>query len=192
MWWSRVSRFCKTGLWVGSYRWSMTGTENDTTQTNSTDNRTASTSSTAGFPNEATSRFTVASWSETAFVDIDGEGTTMGDTYYPKRGLTQADVAYRYTGGMEGTGTVRYLIGYQSGEAPVLGFERFEGSIAGQEGSCVFRHLGVQDAGSVTATIEVVEGLGTGGLAGLRGRAELRIAGESKDGYELVLDYALG
>ena len=31
--------------------------------------------------------------------------------------------------------------------------------------------------------------MGTGGLEGLRGEAELRIAGHSEDGYELVLAY---
>ena len=55
----------------------------------------------------------------------------------------------------------------------------------------MFQHVGSQDAGSVTARLEVVPGMGTGGLEGLRGEAELRIAGHSDDGYELVLSYDL-
>ena len=39
--------------------------------------------------------------------------------------------------------------------------------------------------------VEVVPGMGTGGLEGLRGEAELKIAGHSDDGYELVLSYDL-
>jgi hypothetical protein len=144
------------------------------------------------YTKKATCRFEVASWKEKAYVDIDeGEGTTAGEMYYPKRGLTQAQVGYTYTGEVEGSSSLAYLIAYKGDAAPVLGLEQFTGSIGGHEGSCVFQHLGSQDAGSVSAHLEVVPGLGTGGLEGLRGEAELRIAGHSEDGYELVLSYDL-
>ena len=145
------------------------------------------------YTKKATCRFDVASWSEKAYVDIDeGEGTTAGDMYYPKRGLTRATVGYTYHGEVEGSSTLTYLIAYKADAAPVLGLEQFVGSVEGHEGSCVFRHVGSQDAGSVTARLEVVPGMGTGGLETLRGEAELRIAGHSDDGYELVLSYDLG
>lgn len=142
------------------------------------------------YSHKAVCRFTVPAWSESPFVDIDGEGITAGDNYYPSRGLTRAEVSYAYTGDVEGTSTVTYLIAYLDGPAPVLGFERFEGTIGGHDGTCVFRHTGNQDAGTVTGRIEVVPGMGTGGLTGLRGEAELSIAGHSDDGYELVLAYS--
>jgi hypothetical protein len=141
---------------------------------------------------KATCRFQVASWTETVYVDIDGEGTTMGDAYYPNRGLTRVAVSYAYTGAIEGTSTLTYLIAYKADAAPVLGLEQFTGSIDGHEGSCVFRHVGSQDTGSVSAHLDVVPGMGTGGLEGLRGEADLAIAGHSDDGYELVLSYDLG
>lgn len=143
------------------------------------------------YAHEAKSRFTVTGWSEAAFVDIDGEGTTMGDAYYPRRGLSRADVKYAYNGDIEGNSTVAYLISYKEGAAPVTGFERFEGSIGGHDGSCVLRHTGSHTGEGVEAHVEVVPGMGTGGLADLRGEAELRIAGHSDDGYELVLVYDL-
>jgi hypothetical protein len=144
------------------------------------------------YSHTATCRFDVASWSEEAYVDIDeGEGTTAGDMYYPKRGLTRAQVGYTYSGEVEGSSTLTYLIAYKADAAPVLGLEQFTGSVAGQEGTCVFMHTGTQDAGSVSAHLEVVPGMGTGGLEGLKGEAELRIAGHSDDGYELVLSYDL-
>lgn len=143
------------------------------------------------YTHKTTCRFTVASWSEDLVSDIDGEGTTAGEMYYPKRGVTRAQVGYAYTGDVEGTSTLVYLIAYKAGAAPVVGMERFEGSIDGHEGSCVFQHLGSQDAGSVSAHLEVVPGMGTGGLENLRGEAELSIAGHSDDGYELVLCYDL-
>ncbi|UYM04283.1 DUF3224 domain-containing protein [Solicola gregarius] len=143
------------------------------------------------YAHEATSRFTVAAWSEAAFVDIDGEGTTMGDAYYPSRGLSKADVTYSYAGEIEGTSTVAYLISYKAGAAPLSGFERFEGTIGGHDGSCVLRHTGSHTGEGVEARVEVVPGMGTGGLVDLRGEAQLRIAGHSDDGYELVLTYDL-
>ena len=144
------------------------------------------------YSKKATCRFDVASWSEQVDVDIDeGEGITSGETYYPKRGLTHAKVGYTYAGDVEGSSTLTYLIAYKADAAPVLGLEQFVGSVDGHEGSCVFRHVGSQDAGSVTARLEVVPGMGTGGLETLRGEAELRIAGHSDDGYELVFSYDL-
>jgi hypothetical protein len=50
----------------------------------------------------------------------------------------------------------------------------------------------VGDRGSVSARIEVVPGMGTGGLEGLVGEAELAIAGHSEDGFDLVLSYDIG
>lgn len=143
------------------------------------------------YSKKATCRFDVKSWVETLVSDIDGTGTTAGEAYYPDRGFTRTETVYTYRGDVEGTGTGAGLIAYHAGAAPVLGLERFDGSIGGQEGSCVFRHVGVQDKGSVTDHLDVVSGMGTGGLEGLRGEAEVRIAGSSDDGYELVLSYDL-
>ncbi|NUR07189.1 MAG: DUF3224 domain-containing protein [Nocardioidaceae bacterium] len=143
------------------------------------------------YAKKATGRFDVTAWQEETFVDVDGSGTTAGDAYYPDRGLSRAQVAYRYTGDLEGTSTAVLLIAYKADAAPVLGLEQFTGSVDGHEGSCVFRQVGEQDKGSVSTRLEVVPGLGTGGLEHLRGEAELRIAGHSDDGYELVLSYDL-
>lgn len=137
-------------------------------------------------------RFAPTSWSEQVLVDVDGTGTTSGDAYYPDRGFTRVEATYRYSGAVEGTSTMTYLIAYMAGgAAPVLGFERFVGSVDGHEGSFVVRHTGEQDSGSVRGRLEVVPGMGTGDLEALRGEADLVIAGHSEDGYELVLRYDL-
>lgn len=143
------------------------------------------------YGNESKGTFSVTSWSETAFVDIDGARTTAGDAYYPNRGLSRADVTYTYAGDIDGVSTVAYLISYKKGAAPIVGFERFEGSIGGHDGSCVLRHTGTHTGEGVEARVEVVPGMGTGGLVDLRGEAELRIAGHSDHGYEFVLAYDL-
>lgn len=144
------------------------------------------------YTHKAVSRFKVSSWDEKLLFDIDGEGVTGGEVYYPRRGAGRADVAYSWTGAMEGTSTLVYLIAYAPGGAPTVGLERFEGSLDGREGSFVLCHVGHQDEGRVREHLEVVPGMGTGGLEGLRGVAELTIAGHSEDGYELVLHYDLG
>lgn len=145
----------------------------------------------ATYTRTASARFRVSAWDEKVELDIDGEGTTRGEAYYPNRGITRAAVGYTYTGDLEGTSTVSYVFAYNGGEAPILGLERFTGSIGGQEGSCVLRHVGVHDASSVTARLEVVAGMGTGGLEGLRGEADLRVEGHAPDGYPIELRYDL-
>jgi hypothetical protein len=141
------------------------------------------------YAHKASSKFNVTSWEETLVSDIDGEGTTAAGSYYPARGLTRTSVRYSYTGDIEGSSSVVYLIAYKADAAPVLGMERFEGSIGGHEGTCVFRHVGSQDRGSVSGHLEVVPGMGTGGLEGLRGEADLAISGHSDGGYDLTLSY---
>ncbi|MEY8042697.1 DUF3224 domain-containing protein [Saccharopolyspora cebuensis] len=141
------------------------------------------------FAKKATGRFSVTSWTEQVVTDIDGEGQERGGVRYPTRGITRAEVSYTYSGAIEGTSTLTYLITYRPGGAPVLGFEHFEGSIDGRTGSCVLRHTGTQDETGVFEHVEVVPGLGTGELAELRGEADLAVVGHSEDGYELVLSY---
>lgn len=136
-------------------------------------------------------RFTVTSWDEKVIVDIDGEGVEINGVTYPQRGFSRADTAYAYSGDVQGTGTVAYLIAYNPGFAPTSGFERFEGSIDGHDGSLVFQHLGDHDEQAVRATLTIVEGLGTGGLEDMRGEATVELAGHSDDGYDITLSYDL-
>jgi hypothetical protein len=144
---------------------------------------------------KATCRFTVSSWEEEVYADIDGTGAAhrgSGDMHHPDRGLSRAQVSYCYTGDLEGTSTLVYLLGYRGGDDLVMGLERFEGSVAGHEGSFVLRHEAVHDSASVHGRVTVVPGMGTGALERLRGEAELTIAGHSEEGYELVLSYDVG
>ena len=147
---------------------------------------------TASYSHKAVGRFQVSSWDEKVVTDIDGEGTTYGEVYYPKRGVTRAEVTYTYTGAMQGTSTAAYLMGYRGGDDVVLALERFTGSIDGHDGSCVFQHTGSHDSSSVRGHLRVVPGMGTGALTNLRGEADLLLDGHSEDGYELVLRYDLG
>lgn len=136
-------------------------------------------------------RFNVASWAETIVVDIDGDAIERNGVQYPKRGFSRAEAGYTYTGAIEGSSVIAYLISYRPDAAPIAGFERFEGSIDGHDGSLVFQHVGEQDAGGVRATLTIVEGMGTGGLENMTGEATVNLAGHSENGYELTLRYDL-
>jgi hypothetical protein len=138
-----------------------------------------------------TARFAVTSWDEHVVVDIDGETTEVNGVAYPSRGFSRVDAGYAYTGPIEGSGVVAYLISYRPGTAPVTGFERFEGSIDGHDGSLVLQHHGEHDPAGVRATLTIVEGMGTGGLETMTGEATVEIAGHSEDGYEITLAYDL-
>lgn len=144
---------------------------------------------------QTTGKFTPTGWDESVVEDIDGEGETRNGTYYPQRGITTATVTYAYTGDVEGQGVVTYLFAYRdskAGHADITGFERFTGTIDGHEGSCVLRHSGTYADGAVTATVEVLPGLGTDDLTGLTGSAELSMAGAPPEGgFDLTLTYDL-
>lgn len=144
------------------------------------------------YPHKAVTRFQVSSWAETTLVDIDGVGTQHGDVYTPTRGLSRVEAGYTYTGGLEGTSTMVYLLAYHPGSPPAFGLEHVTGSLEGHEGSFVLQHVGEHDAEAVTVHVQVVPGMGTGDLVDLRGEGQLRIAGHSDSGYELVLHYSLG
>lgn len=136
-----------------------------------------------------TARFTVSSWTESVIADIDGETTEINGTHYPKRGFSRADVGYTYEGSIAGTSTIAYLISYRPGAAPIAGFERFEGSIDGHDGSLVFQHSGEHDAEGVRATLTIIEGMGTGALETMTGAATVNLAGHSDKGFEITLSY---
>ncbi len=130
-------------------------------------------------------------WTETVKEDIDaGQGPTNHGVYYPKRGVTSVEATFTYSGEMEGTSTALYLITYREGPAPVLAVERFTGTIGGLEGSCVWTSTGTQAEHGVDAMAEIVTGMGTGGLAGLRGKLHVSLQGAPPDdGYPLTLEY---
>ena len=146
------------------------------------------------YSRKATGRFKVAGWKEQANVDIDGAGVTMGEAYIPTRGLTHAECSYTYEGEIEGTVTSWMLCAYAPGEpATFEGYAQLTGAIAGQEGTCVWRITGTYtEAEGVRQHLEIVAGLGTGGLEGIKGESDLALPTDAPDGYEMVLAYDLG
>ncbi len=140
----------------------------------------------------ATATFQVTSWEETVLANVDGTTTEIQGIEYPSRGFSRAEVTYSYTGDLEGTGSLTYLIAYRAGEtAPGFAFEHVVGSLGGHDGSFVLQHVGEHDEQGVRMTLTIVEGSGTGGLATIRGEGEVTLGGHSDDGYPITLDYDL-
>ena len=101
--------------------------------------------------------------------------------------LTQASCRQVYRGDIEGTSVLEYLMVYEDGgAASFVGMERIEGTVAGRSGSFALQHIGTFREGKARMTLEIVEGAGTGALAGLRGSGTFESAHAAE--YEVVLE----
>jgi Protein of unknown function (DUF3224) len=124
---------------------------------------------------KATGSFTIKSWDEQPFAELEGG---------PK--LTQARVTTTYTGDLDGEGTSTLVMAYDGADASYAGYERVVGSLGGRSGSFVLRLAGGFEQGAARTDWTVVEGSGTGELAGLRGEGGyVAKQGEPEVAYEL-------
>jgi hypothetical protein len=124
---------------------------------------------------KATGSFTIKSWDEQPFAEVEGA---------PK--LTQARVTTTYGGDLDGEGTSTLVMAYDGDDASYAGYERVVGSLGGRPGSFVLRLGGGFEQGAARTTWTVVEGSGTGELAGLQGEGGyLAKQGEPEVAYEL-------
>jgi Protein of unknown function (DUF3224) len=123
----------------------------------------------------ATGTFTIKAWDEQPYAEAEGA---------PK--LTHARVTTAYTGELDGEGSHGLLMVYDQADATYTGYERFTGSLGGRSGSFVLRLEGGFKDGAARTTWTVVEGTGTGDLAGLRGEGGyVANQGEPEVAYEL-------
>jgi hypothetical protein len=75
-----------------------------------------------------------------------------------------------------------------AGSAGYVAIEQVRGTLQGRQGSFVLQHHGLMNRGAPQLGISVVPDSGTGALAGLAGRMDIRIEG-GKHFYDL--DYTL-
>jgi uncharacterized protein DUF3224 len=107
--------------------------------------------------------------------------------------ITRASVAFAYTGDLQAESAMEYLMAYGDDEsATVIGLERVSGQLDGTSGSFVLESRGGYAAGTARGELTIVDGSGTGGLKGIRGRGT---STANKDGtthfaleYELVFE----
>jgi hypothetical protein len=88
------------------------------------------------------------------------------------RKVTRATVEKRYQGGLEGSGTMEYVMAYApDGSATFVGLERVDGRLDGHEGTFILEDHGTFRDGVASSTFRIVPGSGTDALAGLSGSA---------------------
>ena len=127
----------------------------------------------------ANSRFAIKAWDEKPYDERQG---------LPK--LTRASVAKTFSGDLEGTGQLEYLMVYRTdGSAAFVGLERVVGRLGGKTGTFVLQRTGVFEGGQAKEAYSVVPGSGTGELQGLRGEGSSSV-GHGMD-HPFVLTYEL-
>jgi uncharacterized protein DUF3224 len=128
----------------------------------------------------ATMTLTVQGWDEDTYEERDGGGK-----------LTLADVTQGVTGDGEGTAKARWIMAYTAADrAEYVGLQTVTGSLAGRSGSFVLRTTGTFDGSKAVGDLTVVEGSGTGELAGISGTGSFSAPMGSE--AELTLEYELG
>ena len=124
--------------------------------------------------------FELTSWNEEPYAQVD-EG----------RKLSRARVTQRFTGGIEGEGSVEWLLCYRpDGTADWVGMQQVTGQVDGRSGGFVLQTAGTFDGQTAKGDWSVVPGSGTGELDGLGGAGHIEAPMGSKASF--VLDYELG
>lgn len=125
-----------------------------------------------------TGTFTIAGWDEAVALDLANDEAKV----------SHASVVQEFAGGLRATGAAEMLMHYANADrATFVGFQRFEGSLDGREGTFLANLEGDYDGTTATTRLTVVPGSGTGALVGLRGRGTAVAGHEPPGRYELDL-----
>jgi uncharacterized protein DUF3224 len=124
--------------------------------------------------------FTVRSWDENTYQELEGNGK-----------LTKAAVGFAFEGDLTAEASWDAVMCYRpDGTAVFTGYQHTTGTLGGREGSFVVRGDGEYADGEARTTWQIVEGSGTGALAGLTGSGSA-VAGATPPGT-FTVDYDLG
>lgn len=112
------------------------------------------------------------------------------------RQIARVSTGFRITGEIEGVARTEYVMYYSKVDpkdmhgsvAQYSGYARFEGSVSGKRGKFVLLDTGTYGGGEAKSDLSIVEGSGTGELAGITGSGRY-VASQSEMLYEL--DYEL-
>jgi hypothetical protein len=110
--------------------------------------------------------YTVKKWDETPYDVIEG-----------RMKATRATVEYAFSGDIEGTAKVEYLMFYKSfddkdphkADAEYVGIMRIIGKLKGKSGSFSVKDSGAYGSGVAISALWIVPGSGTGELSGIGG-----------------------
>jgi len=101
--------------------------------------------------------------------------------------MTHTRFEKTFTGDLVGTSVVEALLAGLDNDGPAIyvGIERFDCTVGGMKGTFVLMHSATQHSSGGTAAWTIVQGSGTGQLAGISGH------GEILPGHDFVLTYEL-
>jgi Protein of unknown function (DUF3224) len=105
--------------------------------------------------------------------------------------FTHASGQQSFTGGIEADGSVHWLMVYRPDKtAQFVGLQRISGTLDGRRGSFVLAAEGDHDGSTSRIRWRVVDGSGSGELAGITGEGTMDAPGGPGGTYRL--DYTLG
>ncbi len=130
----------------------------------------------------ATGTYELKGWEEKTW-----DGKDHKDVHGVK--LTHAVVLFQFHGDIEAAGNTQYVMIYQDdANASYVGLLQLDGRIGDRSGTCVLKLDGKFESGAATSTMTIVEGSGTGELAGITGQGET--SATHGDTQPFTLDYA--
>jgi hypothetical protein len=120
---------------------------------------------------KARGTYTVKKWEEVTIDQIS-----------PSTKTTKVSAEFVFSGEIEGTGMVEYLMYYRHADstdphkssASYVGLIRFNGTLIGKQGGFVLEDKGSFEAGAASSTLQIVRESGTGSLVGARGTGMYR------------------
>lgn len=123
-------------------------------------------------------QFQITDWQETTtFQNDDGQK------------VTTADIKQTYTGELQGTSKVQYVMCYTSdSHALFTGFEVITVEQNGTVSTLTLQHTGEFKNGVAVSEFKVVEGTGTGTYSGSSGNGQFGAGEGGKANYQLTLD----
>jgi len=124
--------------------------------------------------------FEIQDWDEKTYQQLDGGGK-----------LTEAKVTQKFTGDIQGEGSVIWLMAYPDPKtATFVGIQRIVGSVAGKKGSFVVKTNGTFDGKTAQGDWSLIDGSGTGELEGISGAGTFGAPHGSTAEYQLDYDLA--
>ncbi|MDX1642560.1 MAG: DUF3224 domain-containing protein, partial [Balneolaceae bacterium] len=85
--------------------------------------------------------------------------------------LNRASVAQSYSGDLEATSTIEYLMAtFREDFSTFVGMEEVIGELEGKSGSFLLQHNGTYEDGTAKSTFQIIPHSGTGELEGISGK----------------------
>ena len=117
--------------------------------------------------------FQITGWDESPYSESD-DGSKQ----------SHAKITQEYTGAIEGSSNLQYLMSYQSESSAIfVGLEKIEGSFNGKAGSFMLQHNGKFENGVASSEFFVVPNSGKGELVAIDGSGSFKSGENGKANY---------